>query len=208
MGSSSQIAVLVAILLAAGTARAAGPTAPGKLAYLAAKAAAPAPTGGERAAFDRRLQGRVRRTPKALINVRNRWSHEVLVLESDPNNPVEPALFDLFLRCHFTDEIHPVDPRLAKLLVQASEKFGKRRIEVVSGFRAAKYQLVLRKKGHEVARDSQHSKGNAIDFLVPGVPTQVLHDWVQAAHLGGVGLYLGSGFVHADTGPVRHWTGY
>ena len=59
-----------------------------------------------------------------------------------------------------------------------------------------------------MARDSQHSKGTAVDFRVPGVSTLKLHAWVQSLHLGGVGLYPHSGFVHADTGPVRSWSGY
>ena len=58
-----------------------------------------------------------------------------------------------------------------------------------------------------VARDSQHSHGNAIDFFVPSVPTQLLHSWAKAQSAGGVGLYAESGFVHMDTGPIRYWSG-
>jgi uncharacterized protein YcbK (DUF882 family) len=67
--------------------------------------------------------------------------------------------------------------------------------------------LILRKKGHQVARDSQHTLGHAIDFFLPDVPTRDLHAWAKAQKLGGVGIYLESGFVHMDTGPVRYWSG-
>jgi uncharacterized protein YcbK (DUF882 family) len=77
----------------------------------------------------------------------------------------------------------------------------------VSGFRHPKYNLMLRKKGHQVARDSQHTHGNAIDFWLPGISIPALHEWAKSKHMGGVGLYLGSGFVHMDTGPVRYWNG-
>jgi uncharacterized protein YcbK (DUF882 family) len=78
---------------------------------------------------------------------------------------------------------------------------------VVSGFRHPKYNLMLRKKGHEVARDSQHTHGTAIDFRLPGVATDVLHRWAIGRRLGGVGLYKDSGFIHMDTGRVRYWSG-
>ena len=80
-------------------------------------------------------------------------------------------------------------------------------VDVVSGFRHPKYNLMLRKKGHQVARDSQHTHGNAIDFFLPHVPAGQLAAWARAQKLGGVGYYPDSGFVHMDTGPVRTWSG-
>ena len=62
-------------------------------------------------------------------------------------------------------------------------------VEIVSGYRAPKYQLMLRKKGHEVARDSEHPRGEAVDFRLPGVPTRQLLGFVRAQRLGGVGFY-------------------
>jgi uncharacterized protein YcbK (DUF882 family) len=66
---------------------------------------------------------------------------------------------------------------------------------------------MLRKKGHEVARDSQHTHGNAVDFRIPGIDVRTLESWARSLRLGGVGLYLGSGFIHVDTGRVRYWNG-
>jgi uncharacterized protein YcbK (DUF882 family) len=66
---------------------------------------------------------------------------------------------------------------------------------------------MLRKKGHQVARDSQHTHGNAIDFFIPRIPTTRLQAWAKEQKLGGVGLYLQSAFVHMDTGPIRYWSG-
>jgi uncharacterized protein YcbK (DUF882 family) len=101
-----------------------------------------------------------------------------------------------------------MDARLFETLVRAAEKFHARYVEVVSGFRAPKYQLMLRKKGHEVARDSQHPRGTAVDFRVAGVPTKILLRFVRSLHLGGVGYYPESKFVHADVGRIRFWRGH
>jgi uncharacterized protein YcbK (DUF882 family) len=100
-----------------------------------------------------------------------------------------------------------MEPRLVPMVVAAAVHVKTDIVNVVSGFRHPKYNLILRKKGHQVARDSQHTHGNAIDFFVPGVTAQALQTWARAQRAGGVGLYPESGFVHMDTGPVRSWSG-
>jgi uncharacterized protein YcbK (DUF882 family) len=67
---------------------------------------------------------------------------------------------------------------------------------------------MLRKKGHEVARDSEHPRGHAVDFRIPDVPTLTLLRFIKSLHLGGVGYYPESNFVHADVGRIRFWRGH
>jgi uncharacterized protein YcbK (DUF882 family) len=144
--------------------------------------------------------------PPRLVNLYNQWTHEWLAV--DPSHPdVADDQLDRFLRCHYTNQRTAMEPRLLRAVVAAAAHFHRDTIDVVSGFRHPKYNLLLRKKGHQVARDSQHTHGNAIDFFLPDVTTAQLHAWAKAQHLGGVGLYLASGFVHMDTGPIRFWSG-
>jgi uncharacterized protein YcbK (DUF882 family) len=100
-----------------------------------------------------------------------------------------------------------MDEHLIGVLIAAARHFEVDRVDIVSGFRAPKYNLMLRKKGRAVARDSQHTKGNAVDFRLPGVPVARLRSWALSLKLGGVGFYPESKFVHVDTGPVRRWNG-
>ena len=143
--------------------------------------------------------------PAALINFYNEHTHEWLAV--DPAQPLPPGELDLFLRDHYTNKSTTMEPRLAGVLVAAAKNFKSDIVDVVSGFRHPKFNLMLRKKGHQVARDSQHTHGNAVDFFIPKVTTQQLQAWAKAQKLGGVGLYLESGFVHMDTGPIRFWSG-
>jgi uncharacterized protein YcbK (DUF882 family) len=143
--------------------------------------------------------------PARLVNLYNAWTKEWLAVE--PGSPPAQPTIDRFLRCHFTNEAAAMQPRLIDTVVAAAASFHKDVVDVVSGFRHPKYNLVLRKKGHQVARDSQHTRGNAIDFYVPDVPTAALHAWAKAQKLGGVGVYPDSGFVHMDIGPIRSWSG-
>jgi uncharacterized protein YcbK (DUF882 family) len=139
------------------------------------------------------------------LTVRNQWTHEVLPL--DPQKPPPSSAIDGFLRDHFTNQATQMDPRLAGVILQAAAKFKATLVEVVSGYRSEKYNLMLRKKGHAVARESQHPLGHAVDFRLAGVATRQLFRFIRSLRLGGAGYYPHNGFVHADFGRVRTWVG-
>jgi hypothetical protein len=142
-----------------------------------------------------------------VLTLHNVWTNESLPVVLTPV-PEPAAPFNQLVRDHFTNQATTMDARLFQTVVRAAEKFHARYVEIVSGFRAPKYQLMLRKKLHEVARDSQHPRGTAVDFRVAGVPTRLLLRFVRSLHLGGVGYYPESKFVHADVGPIRFWRGH
>lgn len=143
--------------------------------------------------------------PAKIVNLYNEWTHEWLAV--DPKQGVSARAANSFLRDHYTNKATTMDPKLVGILLSAAAHFHTDAVHIVSGFRHPKYNLILRKKGHQVARDSEHTHGNAVDFFIPNVTTRALHDWAKSQKLGGVGLYLGSGFVHMDTGPIRYWSG-
>jgi hypothetical protein len=134
----------------------------------------------------------------------NIWTREALPVL--PGDPLE-SRFHSFLRDHYTNQATQMDLRLINVLTKAASKFKAPRINVVSGYRSPKYNLMLRKKGRAVARSSQHVEGHAVDFRIPGVKTKVLLNFVRSLRLGGVGFYPHSQFVHSDTGRIRYWTG-
>ena len=141
--------------------------------------------------------------PDALVDLYNEHTHEWLAI--DPKLPLPNV--DRFLRDHFTNKSTAMDPKLIPTVLAAAAKFQSDVVYVVSGFRHPKYNLILRKKGHQVARDSEHTHGHAIDFYLPRVTTLQLEAWAKAQKLGGVGVYMQSGFVHMDVGPIRYWSG-
>jgi uncharacterized protein YcbK (DUF882 family) len=161
----------------------------------------------DRAAYDKKLDKLVGKKPELIVNLHNIWTHETLVLDAKKGTTVDSVTLDHFLRDHFTNVPTSMDMRLVGVLIGAALRFKTERIDIVSGFRSPKFNLMLRKKGHEVARDSQHTHGHAVDFRIPGVSTVALLRYVKSLALGGAGYYPESEFVHADTGPVRYWTG-
>jgi hypothetical protein len=112
-----------------------------------------------------------------------------------------------FFRCWFTRGRGPIPSVLVSRIVAAARHFEVREVHVISGFRHPKYNLMLGKKGREVASGSEHTAGQAIDFLLPGIETRPLYEWLLAHHDGGVGFYPVSEFVHVDTGRKRTWKG-
>jgi hypothetical protein len=150
------------------------------------------------------LAARPGATVQPITTLYNMWTHEALPLV--PGQKIDDR-FHPFLRDHFTNQATTMDVRLIDVLAQVARKFRAARIEVVSGYRSPKYNLMLRKKGHQVARASQHMEGHAVDFRVRGVPTPVLLRYVRSLRRGGVGFYPHSQFVHSDTGPIRFWKG-
>ena len=78
-------------------------------------------------------------------------------------------------------------------------------LHLLSGYRTPETNAKLRQRSKGVAKFSLHMEGRAADIYVPGVPTRTLQQAALSMQAGGVGYYGRSGFVHIDTGNVRHW---
>ena len=101
-----------------------------------------------------------------------------------------------------------MDPRLLDTIWQVYSKSGSRGyIHVIGGYRSPATNSMLRKRSKGVAKESQHMRGKAMDFFIPGVSLKKLRYLGLQAQTGGVGYYprSGSPFVHMDVGSVRHW---
>ncbi|HHH30079.1 MAG TPA: LysM peptidoglycan-binding domain-containing protein [Polyangiaceae bacterium] len=90
-------------------------------------------------------------------------------------------------------ETKPIDKRLVELLAKVSDTFGGRTIRVVSGVRLG-----------NTNETSRHRQGKAVDFVVDGVPNDVLRDYLKTFDQVGVGFYPNSHFVHLDV--RERWT--
>lgn len=111
-----------------------------------------------------------------------------------------------FLRDPINGATTRMDPRLFDLLHTLWVRLGaKRPYQVICGYRSPSTNALMRRKSRGVASNSYHMRGKAVDVCLPGVSLSRLRDVALAARMGGVGFYPRDGFVHLDTGPVRHW---
>ena len=110
------------------------------------------------------------------------------------------------LRDWRSGEEHFMDPRLFDLMHRLRGKLEVRGpFQIVSGYRSARTNALMRLISHEVAEHSQHILGKAVDIGMEGVDLNRLHRAALSLRAGGVGYYPKSGFVHVDVGPLRQW---
>ncbi|WAJ30550.1 DUF882 domain-containing protein [Antarcticirhabdus aurantiaca] len=115
---------------------------------------------------------------------------------------------NVFLRDWRRNQPTKMDPQLLDLVWEAYRQSGSRDyINVICGFRAPATNNMLRSRSSGVAKESQHTRGKALDWFLPDVPLRKLRDIGLKMQVGGVGYYprSGSPFVHFDVGNARHW---
>ncbi len=78
---------------------------------------------------------------------------------------------------------------------------------LLSGYRSAQTNAMLRSRSRGVAKNSLHIKGQAADLRLSTRSVSQMARAAQATRAGGVGKYSGSNFVHMDCGDVRTWGG-
>lgn len=109
-------------------------------------------------------------------------------------------------RDHRQNETFPIDPKLLDILYTMQQRTGnKHQYNLYSGYRSPKTNAMLRKSSSGVAKKSLHMMGQAADIRLPGTNLYEFKRSAIALGAGGVGYYPDSGFVHLDTGRVRHW---
>lgn len=111
-----------------------------------------------------------------------------------------------FLRCHYTNRIVNIDIRVIEFL-NAVDKIlgGDHEIHIVSGYRSPEYNQRLIRQGKDVAKNSLHISGKAIDLYIPGIDLDALRKTACNIGYGGVGYYPRPGFIHLDCGRFRTW---
>ena len=113
-----------------------------------------------------------------------------------------------FLRDWRRNEPTKMDPRLFDLIWEVYQEVGgSQPINIVSAYRSPKTNAMLAETSSGVADNSQHMRGTAMDFFIPGVNLAKLRAVAMSKQVGGVGYYptSGSPFVHLDVGSVRAW---
>ena len=111
-----------------------------------------------------------------------------------------------FMRDHRAKKSALMHMRLYDTLYHLQRAIGTdSRIHVLSGFRTSATNEALRKRSKDVAKNSFHMKGRAVDLYIPGVDAEIIQKEARQLGLGGVGYYTRRHFVHLDTGRPRFW---
>jgi uncharacterized protein YcbK (DUF882 family) len=110
------------------------------------------------------------------------------------------------LRDYRTGEIKPIRKELLNLMYSISRTLDQpAQFHIVSGYRSPETNAMLRRRSKNVAKNSLHMEGKAVDIRIPGCDTKSLRNICLNLKAGGVGYYPASDFVHVDIGQVRYW---
>ncbi|MEY8710820.1 hypothetical protein A9B99_13235 [Mangrovibacter phragmitis] len=111
-----------------------------------------------------------------------------------------------FFRDYRANRVRNIDPKLFDQLYRLQGLLGTRKpVQLISGYRSLDTNNELRAHSKGVAKQSYHTKGQAMDFHIEGLSLSNVRKAALSMRAGGVGYYPRSNFVHIDTGPVRHW---
>jgi uncharacterized protein YcbK (DUF882 family) len=121
---------------------------------------------------------------------------------------IKPALEEInyFMRDWREDAVTNIDRRQVDIiaashnLLETSEPY-----QMLSGYRTARTNAMLRSRSRRVARKSYHIKGMATDLRLSSRSVSQMARAGVACNGGGVGRYSRSNFVHMDCGPLRTW---
>lgn len=99
----------------------------------------------------------------------------------------------------------PLTPRFVELLGHLYADTGRRPLRILSGYRSPAYNAAIRAGGAKAASASLHTEGMAADIAFPASELRPL--WLRIRALGccGAGYYAENGFLHVDVGEPRFW---
>ncbi len=116
--------------------------------------------------------------------------------------------FSELLRDRSADATYAVDPKLLDFIGDLRDRVGlpeTATFDITSGYRSPATNARLAAGNRQVARESWHMKGQAVDLRVPHLTGTAMAEVAKTMQRGGVAFYPKSGHVHIDTGPVRTW---
>jgi uncharacterized protein YcbK (DUF882 family) len=111
-------------------------------------------------------------------------------------------------RDRHANQIGVIDPELIDYLVDIRTRFNLPptvTFEILNGYRTPETNARMAKTNKNVAIESLHVHGWAVDFRIPGVDGRAICEIAKTMQRGGVAYYPKSHHVHVDLGNIRTW---
>lgn len=123
-------------------------------------------------------------------------------------DPKAMRAIDRLFRDHRANVVGPIDRELIDFLVDIRTRLGLPptiTFEILSGYRTRKTNEALAWHNGNVASESLHMHGWAVDFRIPGVDGNAIAAIAKTMQRGAAVYYPKSNHVHIDLGNIRNW---
>src|ERR1700722_7122627 len=117
---------------------------------------------------------------------------------------------DRLFRDRHANLVGKIDPELIDYLVDIRTRLGLPsgvKFEILSGYRTPATNARMGGANANVAKESLHMHGWAVDFRIPYVNGQAICAIAITMQRGGVAYYPKDNHVHVDLGNIRTWKG-
>jgi len=133
---------------------------------------------------------------------------DVVYFHNGGYDPKVMHAIDHLFRDHREGVVAPIDPELIDFLVDIRTRLGlppSVTFEILDGYRTPESNAFFSKHNGNVAIESLHVRGWAVDFRIPGVDGRAICEIAKTMQRGGVAFYPTSNHVHVDLGNIRTW---
>jgi len=115
---------------------------------------------------------------------------------------------NILFRDRHANVVGTIDPELIDYLVDIRTRLGLPPtlvFQILSGYRTAETNAMLAKHNKNVALESNHVHGWAVDFRIEKVDGRAICEIAKTMQRGGVAYYPKDNHVHIDLGNIRTW---
>ncbi|WP_374447109.1 DUF882 domain-containing protein [Stella sp.] len=143
-----------------------------------------------------------------LYNVNTLETIDVAYFRDGRYQPDALQQLSRFLRDYRSGRVARMDPGVYDYLHDLQEAVrvdDAQPTKIVSGYRSPETNGARRRRDRSVARDSYHTRGQALDVVLPDRNLLAVRAVAVKLERGGVGAYPRAGFLHLDVGPARSW---
>jgi len=124
------------------------------------------------------------------------------------HDPQAMASINRIFRDRRNGKTGEIDPELIDFMVDIRTRLALPQtvvFEILSGYRSPETNAALASKNNNVAKESLHIHGWAVDFRIAGVNGKAIAEVAKTMQRGGVSFYPDSNHVHVDLGNIRSW---
>ena len=133
---------------------------------------------------------------------------DVVYFAKGRHDPAAMKKINTLMRDRHANITGKIDPELIDYLVDIRKRLSLPEnvpFQILSGYRSPKTNARLARSNGNVAKESLHMHGWAVDFRIDGVNGKAICEIAKTMQRGGVAYYPEDNHLHVDLGNIRTW---